>query len=41
MLVKRFRIGNNLQTHIRENIDFPGKKPWQLPSAEANFEGCI
>ena len=41
MLVKRFRIGNNLQTHIRENPDVPGKKPWQLPSAEANFEGCI
>ena len=26
--------------HIRENTDFPWQKPQQLPSAEANFDGC-
>ena len=27
------------QTLIRENTAFPRQKPWQLASAEANFEG--
>ena len=40
MLLRQFRLGINLPTHIRENIDFPRQKPRQLPSAEANFEGC-
>ena len=36
MLLRQFCIGNNLLMQIRENTDFPQ----QLPSAEANFEGC-
>ena len=27
MLLRQFLLGNNLPTHIRENIDFPGEKP--------------
>ena len=34
-VVKEKCLGNNLQTHIKENPDFP----WQLLSAKANFEG--
>ena len=41
MLLRQFPIGNNLPTHIRENTDFPRKKPRQLPSAEANFDGGL
>ena len=41
MLLRQFRLGNNLPTHIRENTDFPRQKPRQLPSFEANFEGCL
>ena len=40
MLLRQFQLGSNLLTHIRENTDFPWQKPWQLPSAEANFKGC-
>ena len=40
MLLRQIRLGNNLQTHIKENIDFLRQKPWQLPRAETNFEGC-
>ena len=40
MLLGQFCLGNNLPTHIRENTDFPWQKPWQLPSAQANFKGC-
>ena len=40
MLLKQFHLGNNLLTHIREDTDFPRQKPWQLPSAKVNFEGC-
>ena len=40
-MLRQFRLGNNLPMHIRENTDFPRQKPWQLPSAAANFEGCI
>ena len=39
-MLRQFRLSNNLLTHIRRNRDFPLKKPWQLLSAEANFEGC-
>ena len=39
MLLRQFRLGNNLPTHIRENTDFLRQKPRQLPSVEANFEG--
>ena len=39
MLLIQFRLGINLPKH-RENIDFPRQKPRQLPSVEANFEGC-
>ena len=39
-MLGQFRLSNNLLTHIRRNTDFPLKKPWQLLSAEANFEGC-
>ena len=41
MLLRPFRLSNNLPTQIKENIDFLRQKPWQLPSAKANFEGCI
>ena len=50
MLLRQFRLGNNLLAHIKENTDFHIKentdflrqKPRQLPSAEANFEGrCV
>ena len=40
MLLRQFRIGNNLPTHIRENTDFLREKLRKLPSAEVNFEGC-
>ena len=39
--VKTTCPGNNLPTYIRENTDFLQQKPRQLPSAEANFEGCL
>ena len=39
MLLRQFRLRNNLLTHIRENTNFPWQMPWQLPSAEVNFEG--
>ena len=39
MLLGQFRVSKNLLMHIREDIDFPWQKPWQLPSAEANLEG--
>ena len=35
MLLRSFRLGNNLPMLIKENTDFPR----QLPSVEANFEG--
>ena len=38
---KQFRLGNDLPLHIRENIDFPRQRSRQLPSTEANFEGCL
>ena len=41
MLLRQFCLGNNLPTHIRKNTDFPRQSPRQLPSAKANFEGCI
>ena len=40
MLLRQFRLGNNLPTHNKENTDFSQQKPRQLPSAEANFKGC-
>ena len=40
MLLRQYRLGNNLATHIRENTDFLWEKPPKLPSALANFEGC-
>ena len=36
-VVKTICLGHNLPTHIRKNTDFNR----QLPSVEANFEGCI
>ena len=30
MLLRKFCLGNNLPTHIQENIDFPRQKSWQL-----------
>ena len=41
MLLRQFRFGKNLLTHVRENAAFLRQKPWKLLSAEANFEGCI
>ena len=41
MLLKTFRLGNILLTHIRENTDFFRQKPRQLPSTEANLEDYI
>ena len=38
MLIRQFRLGDNLLTHFRENTD--EQMLWQLPSAEDNFEGC-
>ena len=35
-----FRLDNNLPTQIIENKGFPRQKSRQLPSAEANLEGC-
>ena len=35
-----FRLDNNLPTQIMENKGFPRQKSRQLPSAEANLEGC-
>ena len=40
MLLRKFRLGNNLPTHIKENTNFLRQKPRQLPSAEAVFERC-
>ena len=40
MLLRQFRLGNNLPTYIKENIDLPWQKPRQLSGAETNFEGC-
>ena len=37
MLLRQFRLGIGLPTHIKENTDFPRQSPWQLPSAQANF----
>ena len=37
MLLRQFRLGNNLPMHIRENTDFPEQEPRQLL---VNFEGC-
>ena len=39
MLLRQFRLGSNLPTHIKENIDFLPQKPRKLSSAKANFEG--
>ena len=39
-MLRQFCLGNNLQTNIKENTDFPQQKPQQLPNAEVNFEGC-
>ena len=38
MLLREFCLGSNLPMHIRKNTDFLWQKPWQLPSAEANFK---
>ena len=38
MLLRKFRLDNNLLTDTRENTDFHQQKPWQLLSAGANFE---
>ena len=38
-MLGQFCFGNNLLTQIRKNADFLQQKPWQLPSAEVNFEG--
>ena len=38
-MLRQFCLGNNLQTNIKENTDFPQQKPQQLPNAEVNFEG--
>ena len=40
-VVKTICLGNNLATNIGENTNFPRQRPWQLPSAEANFEGWL
>ena len=40
-VVKRqFCFDNNFPMHIKENTDFFWQRPQQLPSAEANLEGC-
>ena len=39
MILRQFCLGNNLPTHIKENTDF--LRHSQLPSTEANFEGCL
>ena len=41
MLLRQFRLSNNLLMHIRENTDFLQQKHQQLLSAKGNFEGCI
>ena len=38
MFRRQFPLGNGLPTHIRKNTNFLWQKPWQLPSAEANFK---
>ena len=38
LLLRQFRLGNNLPTHIRETTDFPRQKPRHL--AMVNFKGC-
>ena len=40
MLLRQFRLSNNLLTHITENTDFSWEKPRKLQSPKANFEGC-
>ena len=40
MLLRKFRLGNNLPTHIKENTDFPRQNPRQVLNAEMNFESC-
>ena len=40
MLLRQFHLCNNQLAHIKENTDFLQQKPWSLPSAKANFEGC-
>ena len=40
MLLRQFRLSNNLPTHITKNTDFPRQTSWQLPSAAANFKCC-
>ena len=40
-VVKTTCLSNDLLMHIRENTDFARQKPQQLPSAKANFEGCL
>ena len=37
MSLRKFCLGNNLPTHIKENTDFPWQSPWKLPNAQANF----
>ena len=32
MLLRQFRLGSNLPTHIKENIDFLPQKPRKLSS---------
>ena len=39
-MLRQFCLGNNLQTHIKEDTDFPQEMPQQLPNAEVNFKGC-
>ena len=40
MLLRQFRLSNNLPTHITKNTDFPRQTSWQLPSVAANFKCC-
>ena len=39
ILLRQFRLANNLPTQIRQNTDFLLGKASKLPSAKANFEG--
>ena len=39
ILLRQFRLSNNLPMHIKENTDFLWQKPWQLQSAGVNFKG--
>ena len=39
-LLRQFCFSNKLPSQIRKITEFPWEKPWKMPSAMANFQGC-